>query len=318
MAYPIENKLVIGVASSALFDLSESNDVYETQGVDEYRRHQEKNIDVPFRKGVAFPFVRRFLSINQAFPAETPVEVVLLSRNSPETGLRVFRSIQHYGLDITRATFLTGRSPHAYLPAFNASLFLSANQGDVQSAIDASYPAGVVLPSQVYDDELDVELRVAFDFDGVIADDEAEAVYKRNNDLDEFRAHETERREIPHRPGLLADLFRKLSLLRELEEQKAVQTPGYQKIIRTAIVTARDTPAYERVVTTLKKCGVSADESFFLGGMEKSRILSVLKPHMFFDDQLGHLKSSAGNIPMVHVPFGVANSRDTDPAGPDC
>jgi 5'-nucleotidase len=186
MAYPIDRKLVIGIASSALFDLSESHQIYLTKGVEEYRIHQEKNIDEPFPKGVAFPFIRRFLGINKAFPKQLPAEVVLLSRNSPETGLRVFRSIKHYGLDITRAAFMTGHSPHEYVPAFNASLFLSANEEDVQKAIDANYPAGVVLPSTVYDDELDNELCVAFDFDGVIADDEAESVYKKNHDLKAF------------------------------------------------------------------------------------------------------------------------------------
>ncbi|WP_081075532.1 5'-nucleotidase [Burkholderia territorii] len=308
MGYPIERKLVVGIASSALFDLTESDSIYRTGGVDEYRAHQEKNIDVPFPKGVAFPFIRRFLRINEVFPKQSPVEVVLLSRNSPETGLRVFRSIRHYGLNITRAAFMAGRSPHEYLPAFNASLFLSANERDVQQSIDANYPAGVVLPSNVYDDENDLELRVAFDFDGVIADDEAEAVYKKNNNLDEFQAHETAKREIPHTPGLLADLFRKLSFLQKLEEKRVRDESGYQKIVRTAIVTARNAPAHERVVTTLKDWGVSPDESFFLGGMEKSRILTILKPHMFFDDQRSHLKSPAGDIPMVHIPFGIANT----------
>lgn len=307
MAYPIERKLVISVASSALFNLSESHEIYTTKGVEEYRLHQEKNIDIPFPKGVAFPFIRRFLSINQSFPKQSPVEVVLLSRNSPETGLRVFRSIRHYGLDITRAGFMTGRSPHEYLPAFNASLFLSANEEDIQKAIDANYPAGIVLPSKVYDDELDGELRVAFDFDGVIADDEAETVYKRNNDLNEFQAYETENQLIPHQPGPLADLFRKLSFMQKLEEKRRKEEPEYKKILRIAIVTARNAPAHERMVTTLKEWGVSPDESFFLGGMEKSRILTVLKPHMFFDDQRSHLESPAGDIPMVHVPFGVAN-----------
>lgn len=308
MAYPIERKLVISIASSALFDLSESHNIYLTRGVDEYRLHQEKNIDIPFPKGVAFPFIRRFLSINKAFPKQSPVEVVLLSRNSPETGLRVFRSIRHYDLDITRAGFMTGRSPHVYVPAFNASLFLSANKGDVQKAIDANYPAGVVLPSKVYDDELDKELRVAFDFDGVIADDEAESVFKKNNDLDEFQAHETKKQTIPHQPGPLADLFKKLSFMQKLEEKRRKDDPEYQKILRIAIITARNAPAHERVVTTLKEWGVSPDESFFLGGMQKSRILTVLKPHMFFDDQRSHLESPAGDIPMVHVPFGIANS----------
>lgn len=309
MAYPIDKKLVISVASSALFDLTESHEIYKTLGVEEYRKHQEKNIDVPFPKGVAFPFIRRFLAINQAFPEELPVEVVLLSRNSPETGLRVFRSIRHYGLDITRASFMTGRSPHEYIPAFNTSLFLSANEADVQSAIDLDYPAGVVLPSKVYDDEADTELRIAFDFDGVIADDEAEAVFKMNNDLDAFEAHEVEKQSIPHQAGPLADLFKKLSLMQKLEDKLLEENPDYKKILRIAIITARNAPSHERVVTTLKEWGVSADESFFLGGMEKSRILSVLKPHMFFDDQRSHLKSSAGDIPMVHIPFGVANRK---------
>ena len=309
MAYPIERKLVIGVASSALFNLSESDEIYKREGVEEYRQHQEENLDTPFPKGVAFPFIRRFLRINQVFPKQSPVEVVLLSRNSPETGLRVFRSIRYYGLDITRAAFMAGRSPYEYVPAFNASLFLTANQADVQQSIDANYPAGLVLPSTVYDDELDIELRVAFDFDGVIADDEAESVYKRNNDLGEFQAHESAHREIPHQPGLLANLFMKLAFLQKLEEKRVKEEPGYKKLLRTAIVTARNAPSHERVVTTLKSWGVSPDESFFLGGMDKARILSILKPHMYFDDQLSHLQSSAANIPMVHIPFGIANRK---------
>jgi 5'-nucleotidase len=307
MAYPIERKLVIGIASSALFDLSESHSIFKARGVDEYRVHQEENIDNPFPKGVAFPFIRRFLRINEAFPKQSPVEVVLLSRNSPETGLRIFRSIRNYGLDITRAAFMTGRSPHEYVPAFNASLFLSSNEEDVQKAIDANYPAGVVLPSKVYDDELDNELRVAFDFDGVIADDEAESIYKKNNDLEEFQAHEAKKQAIPHQPGPLADLFKKLSFMQKLEEKQQKDDPAYKKILKIAIVTARNAPAHERVVTTLKEWGVSPDESFFLGGMQKSRILTILKPHMFFDDQRSHLESPAGDIPMVHIPFGVAN-----------
>jgi len=311
MAYPIERKLVISIASSALFDLSESHNVYVNDGVDAYRLHQEKNIDIPFPIGVAFPFIRRFLAINKAFPDQSPVEVVLLSRNSPETGLRVFRSIRHYGLDITRAGFMTGSSPYEYIPAFNSSLFLSSNETDVRKAIEFNYPAGVVLPSTVYDDEYDNELRIAFDFDGVIADDEAESVYKKNNDLYEFAAHEIEKQSIPHKPGPLADLFKKLSFMQKLEEKKLKKDPGYKKILRIAIVTARNAPSHERVVTTLKNWGVSADESFFLGGMDKSRILTILKPHMFFDDQLSHLQSPAGDIPMVHIPFGIANKSNS-------
>ena len=316
MAFQIEQKLVIGVASSALFDLSESHQVYLEEGPDAYRGYQERHLDVILGKGVAFPFIRRFLNINKCLPRQSPVEVVLFSRNSPETGLRVMRSIAHYGLDISRAAFMNGKSPYAYLPAFNASLFLSANEEDVKSAIAVDYPAGLVLPSRIADDEDDLELRVAFDFDGVLADDESETVVKRNNDLDEFHAHERLHVARPHPPGPLADLFRKLAMMQRLEDRAQRRDPGYRKIVRIAIITARNAPSHERVVTTLKSWGVSADETFFLGGMEKARVLSVFRPHIFFDDQLTHLKAApGGTIPMVHVPFGIANRRIlADPA----
>ncbi|TFW25568.1 5'-nucleotidase [Duganella callida] len=306
MPYPIEQKLVIGIASSALFDLTASHQVYQESGPEEYRKYQEQHLDTILERGVAFPFIRRFLSINKLHPEASPVEVVLFSRNSPETGLRVMNSIAHYGLDISRACFLTGQSPYTYLPAFNTSLFLSANEVDVRNAVNANYPAGLVLPSRTEDDEADGELRIAFDFDGVIADDESEAVYKSKG-IDRFHTHEVERVTIPHQPGPLADLFRKLSAMQQMEQAAERADPGYKKILRIAIVTARSAPAHERVVTTLKSWGVSANETFFLGGMEKARVLSILKPHMFFDDQLGHLQAPAGNIPMVHVPFGIAN-----------
>lgn len=309
MAYPIEHKLVIGIASSALFDLTESHRIYADSGEEEYRKYQEQHIDAVLARGVAFPFIRRFLDINKHFAKHAPVEVVLFSRNSPETGLRVMNSIAHYGLDISRACFVTGKSAHAYLPAFNTSLFLSANEEDVRNALAAGHPAGLVLPSRTEDDEQDAELRVAFDFDGVIADDESETVFKRNNDVDEFHAHERERVAIPHQPGPLADLFQRLAMMQKMEEKALRRDPTYQKILRIAIITARSAPSHERVVTTLKSWGVSANETFFLGGMEKARVLGVFRPHIFFDDQLSHLKSAGGTIPMVHVPFGVANVK---------
>ncbi len=311
MAYPIERKLVIGIASSALFDLSASHQVYLDSGAEAYRKYQETHLDAILERGVAFPFIRRFLSINRHFEQQAPVEVVLFSRNSPETGLRVMRSIAHYGLDISRAAFVTGQSPYPYLPAFNASLFLSANEEDVRNALANKFPAGLVLPSRTEDDEEDTELRVAFDFDGVIADDESESVFKRNNDVDEFHAHETLNAGTPHRPGPLADLFQKLAGMQQLEQQRQRDDPAYKKVLRIAIITARNAPSHERVVTTLKSWGVAADETFFLGGMEKARVLEVFRPHIFFDDQLSHLKSAGGAIPMVHVPFGIANLLST-------
>ncbi len=308
MAYPIEQKLVIAVSSSALFDLTKSDKVFREQGAKAYKAYQEEHLDDVLGKGVAFPFVRRFLSINDRFPDEQPVEVVLLSRNSAVTGQRVFRSIQHHGLNITRAAFMEGKSPYAYIPAFNASLFLSANEGDVLKAIDSGYPAGMVLPSDVTDDEHDHELRIAFDFDGVIADDESESVY-HDGELHDFVRHEVDNSKKPHNPGPLADLFTKLSALQKLEAQREESDKQYRRVIRTSIITARSAPTHERVITTLENWGVSADETFFLGGMKKERILNVMKPHMFFDDQKTHLESQPGNIPMVHIPFGIANHQ---------
>lgn len=305
MAFPIEDKLVIGVASSALFDLSESNSIYDNHGVEAYREYQQQNLDKPLAKGVAFPFIRRFLSINKAFPEESPVEVVLLSRNSPETGLRVFRSIDKYDLGITRAAFMGGGFPHEFIKAFNASLFLSSHEPDVNFAIQNGLPAGLVLPGKIDDDENDEELRVAFDFDGVIADDESETVYKTNN-LAEFERHEKANQLIPHSPGPLADLFKKLAKLQELEK-KFLDDKPYKQKLKISIVTARAAPAHERVLTTLAEWGVHVDSAFFLGGMEKGRILEVMKPHIFFDDQLTHLVPNKDTMPMVHIPFGIAN-----------
>ncbi len=310
MSYPIDKKLVIAVSSSALFNLEESDRVFREQGEQAYKTYQETHLDVTLDKGVAFPFIKRFLSINDRFPDLLPVDVVLLSRNSPATGRRVFRSIKEYGLDITRAAFRTGESPFSYIPAFNASLFLSANEGDVQEAIAANYPAGIVLPSIVTDDDDDIELRVAFDFDGIIADDEAETVYKEGS-LTEFLEHEVGKQTLPHNPGLLADLFKKLSMLQQLQDQASAKDENYQRILRTAIITARSAPAHERVITTLESWGISPNETFFLGGMEKRRILQVLRPHIFFDDQKDHLAASVDNLAMVHVPFGVANQTIT-------
>lgn len=308
MSYPIDKKLVVAVSSSALFDLSESNSVFVEEGPQAYKDFQKKNLNKVLDKGVAFPFIKRFLQINKRFPGKEPVEVVLLSRNSAATGKRVFRSIQHYGLDISRAAFMEGKSPYEYIPAFNASLFLSANEEDIQNAINSGYPGGVVLPSKSINDDDSEILRIAFDFDGVIADDESEAVFK-GGDLPGFYDYEVEKSEIPHKPGPLADLFRKLSFLQELEDKEVERDRDYQRILTTAIVTARSAPAHERVITTLEDWGVSANEVFFLGGMSKDRILSKLKPHMFFDDQRSHLESEAGDIPMVHIPFGIANKN---------
>ncbi|SFO40146.1 5'-nucleotidase [Cohaesibacter marisflavi] len=306
MPYPIEDKLVIAVSSSALFNLEQPDRIFKDEGQEAYKAYQEAHLDEPLSEGYAFSFIQKFLQINEKNSKEKPAEVVVLSRNSPATGKRVFRSIRHYGLEISRAAFLQGKSPYAYIPAFNASLFLSANKQDVKNAIDAGYPAGIVLPNSNIHEEDGDELRIAFDFDGVIADDRSEVVVQELG-LSEFHQQEDAQSSIPLFSGPLADFFKKISKLQDIEARKNKEDSSYKRFIRTAIITARNSPAHERVITTLDEWGVSPDETFFLGGMQKSRILEVFKPHMFFDDQRSHLDQNVDGVSLVHIPFGIAN-----------
>ena len=302
MPFQIEQKLVVAIASSALFDLGEADRVFRQQGEDAYRRYQREHEDEVLERGVAFPFIKRLLSFNRS-PDDSPVEVVLLSRNDPDTGLRVFNSIEAYGLDITRAAFLNGNPPFRYIPDFNASIFLSANERNVEEAIMAGYPAGLVLDSVINDDSDDVELRVAFDFDGVLADDSAEQVFQSDG-LEAFQRSESEQADIPHDTGPVQELFVKIARLQEIEKARAATAQHYERRLKVAIITSRNAPSHKRVVTSLRAWGITVDQTFFLGGMDKSRILKTFRPHIFFDDQKLHLDSATAVAPCVHVPVG--------------
>ncbi|MFO3720658.1 5'-nucleotidase [Pseudomonas sp. HLMP] len=308
MAYDVDDRLVIGVASSAVFDLSDSDAVFRREGEAQYRKYQEQHLHVPLGKGIAFPFIKRLLAINDLRddPDDPLVEVVLLSQNDPDTGLRVMKTIEHYGLNMTRAIFMQGRSPYEYIPALNIALFLSADRAHVDAAIQAGYPAGQVLDSRFDDDEHDTGLRIAFDFDGVLAGDESEAVMQRDG-LQGFHAHEVTNVAQPHNPGPLKEFFVRIARIQAVEERYKLDHPGYENRLRVSIVTARNAPSHERALTTLKSWGVMANDAFFLGGIEKRRVLQVLKPHIFFDDQSGHLQGTSTVVPSVHVPFGVVN-----------
>lgn len=308
MPYSLENRLVIGVASSAVFDLGESDAVFRSKGEQEYRKFQEQNLENPLPKGIAYPFIKRLLSLNDLSknPLDPLVEVVLLSRNDPDTGLRVMKTIEHYGLEMTRAIFMQGRSPYEYIPALNIALFLSGNKSDVEAAIKAGFPAGQVLDSKFDDDEEDKSLRIAFDFDGVLAGDESETVMQASG-LNEFHAHEVKNVMQPHHPGPLKEFLVRMATIQSVEEKHKTLHPGYINRVRVSIVTARNAPSHERALNTLKSWGVMANDAFFLGGIEKGKVLAVLKPHIFFDDQSGHLKSASAVAPSVHIPFGVTN-----------
>lgn len=310
MAYPIERKLVVAVSSNALFDLEKEDEIFRAEGLQAYKKYQlENKLNLP-GKGLAFPFIKRFLNINNIYPDQRPVEVVLLSKNSPETGIRIFNAIKTYNLDITRAAFMSGTSPYEYIPAYNVSLFLSTNEEDVIKAVEANYPAGRILKTTINDDDDNLELRVAFDFDGVIADDEAEKVYHDSNgQLGIYYQYETDHKQEALNPGPLGDFFKKLAYFQKIESKKVEQDSSYKKVLKTAIITARNAPAHERAINTLSEWNVSVDEMFLLGGIEKKRILDVFKPHLFFDDQITHLDPRLENIPLVHIPFGITNRK---------
>lgn len=308
MPYPIAEKLVVAVSSSALFDLGEADKIFRENGPALYREYQRAHENDVLAPGVAFPLVRSLLALNGPDEAEKIIEVILLSRNDPDTGLRVLNSIIHHGLDITRAAFVNGGTPFRYLEPFNVSLFLSANGDDVRSAIQRGAPAGQVLPSTFAEFGTGSELRVAFDFDGIIADDASEAVYKADG-LAAFHKHEVEHGDEPANPGPLSRFFRELSRIQSAERTKAQADPTYSPRVRTAIVTARNAPAHKRVVTTLREWGIEVDEVFFLGGIDKAVILKEFRPHIFFDDQVAHVDAVSKVAPSVHVPFGVANAK---------
>lgn len=310
MPYDLDNRLVIGVASSAVFDLTDSDAVFKRDGEEAYRKFQAHNLNSPLPKGIAFPFIKRLLSLNDLRPdPEDPlVEVILLSRNDPDTGLRVMKTIEHYGLGITRAIFMQGKSPYEYIPSLNISLFLSGNKSDVDEAIKSGYPAGHVLDSKFDDDEEDKALRIAFDFDGVLASDESESIMQASG-LSDFHAHEVANVMNTHSPGPLQEFLIRVSKIQSIEEEFKKLNPDYENRLRVSLVTARNAPSHERALNTLKNWGVMTNDAFFLGGIAKKHVLGVLKPHIFFDDQSAHLELTSSLVPSVHIPFGITNQE---------
>jgi len=299
LPYSVEGKLVVAISSRALFDFEDENRVFEKDGEPAYIALQYARLDVPAREGVAFPLVKKLLAFNT--PGQSRVEVVVLSKNDPVSGLRVFRSAKHAGLNIERGVFTRGRSPYHYLEPLKANLFLSANEADVMSALEAKCPAARVYPesAQAASRHAD-EVRIAFDGDAVLFSDEAERVYQRDG-LDAFTQHETARALQPLPPGPFKPLLEALHRLQS-EKNSSVR-------IRTALVTARSAPAHERAVRTLMEWNIAVDEAMFLGGLDKGAFLKSFEPDFYFDDQHGHVDSARAYVAAGHVPFGVANVR---------
>ncbi len=316
----LEGQLVVAISSRALFDFEEENQVFEASDDRAYMQLQLQRLDQPARPGVAFSLVQKLLAFNTEAtdpfaPAGRPpegerppsgrqggdrrVEVVILSRNDPVSGMRVFRSAQHFQLPVQRGVFTRGQSPWRYLRPLNANLFLSANEADVRSALEAGVPAARVYPhSARASDAHPGEVRIAFDGDAVLFSDEAERVYQRDG-LDAFHSHERERSATPLAPGPFKPLLEALHRLQ--------RTPPRDMRIRTALVTARSSPAHERAIRTLMDWRIEVDEAMFLGGLNKGEFLREFEPDFFFDDQTGHVDGAALHVPSGHVAAGIAN-----------
>jgi 5'-nucleotidase len=295
-------RLVVAITTRALFDLEDSHGLFEAEGVDAYADHQRQREDIILEPGIAFPLVRKLIGLNASGATDDAprVEVILLSRNSADTGLRIFNSIQHHGLDIRRATFTSGAPVWPYIKPFGAQLFLSANPMSVRAALEAGVAAATILPARATQSGHD-QLRIAFDGDAVIFSDESERV-SRAQGVEAFGLHERERAREP----LSGGPFR--GFLSALHDLQLAFPGGDDAPIRTALVTARSAPAHERVIRTLRDWGVRLDEALFLGGREKGPFLEAFGADIFFDDSPHNIDSARRHVAAGHVPHGVANS----------
>lgn len=297
MAYDLTSPLVIGISSRALFDLEQENAIYEEQGLAVYETYQVQHEKDILQKGPAFPLVEAFLGLNK-LQEQRLVEVIVMSRNSPNTSLRIFNSIAAYGLDITRAA-LSGGAPIApYLHAFRTDLFLSAHTPDVQQAIDNNIAAGVILAGKARECNAQPvdQIRIAFDGDAVLFSADSERVFQQHG-LDAFSEHEKERADIPMLEGPFANFLRTIAHIQAKFPEKETAP------IRTALVTARNAPAHERPIKTLRQWDVRVDEAFFLGGASKKDVLSAYGAHIFFDDQYTHAQPASEVVPAAVVPY---------------
>ncbi|HST43595.1 MAG TPA: 5'-nucleotidase [Luteimonas sp.] len=300
MPSPAPGLLTVAISSRALFDLEDSHRLFEAEGIDAYAEHQRDHEDDLLEPGIAFPLVRKLLALNEGAPLDAPrVEVILLSRNSSDTGLRIFNAIQHHGLAISRASFTSGAPTWPYIRPFGAQLFLSANPDSVRLALENGVAAATILPAKAPAHRHD-QLRIAFDGDAVIFGDEGERV-SREGGLEAFHRHERDNAREP----LSVGPFR--GFLQSLHALQAAWPPGDGSPIRTALVTARSAPAHERVIRTLRAWGVRLDEALFLGGRAKGPFLDVFGADIFFDDSLHNIDSARQHVTTGHVPHGISN-----------
>jgi 5'-nucleotidase len=291
MPETLDDKLVVGISSRALFDLTDANEVFEQGGLSAYRAYQREHERDVLEPGTAFPLVRGLLAVNER-AGERLVEVVILSRNDADTGMRVLRSVEAHGLDITRGVFRGGRDPYPLLRAMSCDVFLSLESSQVLKAQEQGVAAALILPSaKLANDDL-TEVRIAFDGDAVLFDPASQLVYDSEG-LDAFHRHEADRADEPMSAGPFRPFLQGLA---RIQDHFGTASP-----IRTALVTARAAPAHYRVVNTLRTWGVNVDETYFLGGVQKAEVLMAFGAHIFFDDQRVHAESAATRVPAAQV-----------------
>ncbi len=295
MPADLSRVLVIGISSRALFDLSESNEVYEKEGLTAYIDYQYQRADVVLAPGTGFPLIEAILALNEKASGQQKAQVVVISRNDTATSLRMFNSIKHYGLPIERAVLSGGEPPAKYLDAFSVDLFLSCSEQDVREALTAKVPAARIYhaPANVF--EPPDQIRIAFDGDAVIFSDESERIYQEMG-LEAFVEHETQKAGEILPDGPFAKLLRTLC---KLQNDAAFREPP----IRTALITARSMPTHERVLRTLQAWNIHLDEAFFMGGVTKTKVLEAFRPHIFFDDQNVHCDPASEVVPTGQVPW---------------
>lgn len=299
MPYDISNLLVIAISSSVLFDTRKEHEIYSTQGLEKYVDYQIDNEENPLDKGTAFHLIEAMLRLNTLQSGKRIVEAVILSQNEPEAGLRIMNSVEHHQLDITRAAFTGGEPVPRYLRPYNVSLFLSRNEDDVREAISLGFAAGLLYnPPENFESEMN-QLRIAFDGDAVIFSDESEKIYQEQG-MDKFFEHEKQNATQPLPEGPFAPFLRLIAKIQQ--DQKTTSELDSIPPIRTAFVTARNSPAHKRVIYTLRALGIKIDQMFFLGGISKDQVLKEFRPHIFFDDQEVHAKPASYHVPSARVP----------------
>lgn len=297
MPVSFSETLVVGISSRALFDLEEENRLFQEQGVFEYRKLQKEREGRVLEPGTGFYVVKALLNLN-SLSKDRLVEVIVMSKNSPETGIRVLNSIQHYQLDITRSAFTGGESLHEYMEAFEVDLFLSKEEAEVQRVIDSGIASAALIyePPEGFKPETST-VRIAFDADAVLFSDESEQIYKSQG-IAAFHANEKANERKALKEGPHAKLLKMLATI-----QKKMHTGVELSPLRLAIVTARNSPSHMRVINTLREWDVYIDEAFFLGGISKDQVLKAFKAHIFFDDQDAHLKPAMKLVPSARVPY---------------